>query len=101
VGITEVEGLEAPDSAGFGDCFEHALNPSNRARIAAPAIAAMASFCWREQDESAVPEIELLLVACFVVWWSPDFQMVVILSPPLRLAQSEVVGQESCQLRGC
>jgi hypothetical protein len=101
VGITEVDGLETPDSAGFGDCFEHAVIARNSPRIAAPVIVAIASFCWREQDENVVPEIELLFVACFVVWWSPDFQMVVILSPRLRLAQSEVIGQESCQLRGC
>jgi len=82
LGITEVDGLETPDSAGFGDCFEHALNVSNSPRIAAPAIVDMASFRWREQDESVVPEIGLLLVACFVVWLSPDFQVVVILSPP-------------------
>ena len=77
--ITEVEGLETPDSAGFEDCFEHAVIARNSPRTAAPAILAIASFCWREQDENVVPEIGLLFVACFVVWWSPDFQMVVIL----------------------
>jgi hypothetical protein len=101
VGVTDAEGLEPPDSAGFGDCFEHALIVSNSPRIAAPVIVAIASFRWREQDESVVPEIGLLFVACFVLCLSPDFQMVVILPPPLRLAQSEVIGQESCQLRGC
>ncbi len=48
-------------NAGFGDCFEHALTASNSPRIAEPAI--IASFCWRNQDESVVPEIMLLLVA--------------------------------------
>ncbi len=48
-------------NAGFGDCFEHALTASNSPRIAEPAI--IASFCWRNQDESVGPEIMLLLVA--------------------------------------
>jgi len=85
-------GLETPTSAGLGDCFEHALTASNSPRIAKPAI--IASFCWRDQDESVVPEIVLLVA------WLTDFQMVAILSPPLRLAQSEVIWQESGQLGG-
>jgi hypothetical protein len=62
-GVAEVAaGLETPTSAGFGDCFEHALTASNVARIAKLAI--IASFCWRDQDEddSVVPEIVLLVV---------------------------------------
>jgi hypothetical protein len=50
-----------------------------------PAI--IASFCWRDQDESTVPEIVLL--AWLLDFLSPDCQIVVMLSPPLRLAQSE------------
>src|ERR1700691_414453 len=90
-------GLEALTSAGFDDCFEQALAASRTARMAKPAITA--SFCWRDQDESVVAEIVLL------VWFAglslidfllsdSDFQAVVIVSPPLRLAQSEVRGQE-------
>jgi hypothetical protein len=52
-----------PASGGFGDCFEHALIASNSPRIAKPAIIAIASFCWRDQDGSIVPQIVLLLVA--------------------------------------
>src|ERR1700681_2262528 len=91
-------GLETPTSAGFGSCFEQALTTSNSPRIAKPAI--MASFCWRDQDESIVPEI-VLLGAWLLGFLSPDFQVVVILSPPLRLAQSKVISQESGQLRDC
>jgi hypothetical protein len=91
-------GLETPTSAGFGLCFEHALTTSNRLRIAKPAI--MASFCWRDQDESIVPEI-VLLGAWLLGFLSPDFHVVVILSPPLRLAQSKVISQESAQLPHC
>ena len=58
-GAAELEaGLETPTRAGFGDCFEHALTTSNSPRIANPAI--IASFCWRDQDESIVPESVLL-----------------------------------------
>jgi hypothetical protein len=58
-GVAELgAGLETPTSAGFGSCFEHALTASNSPRIAKPAI--IASFCWRDQDESIVPEIVLL-----------------------------------------
>jgi hypothetical protein len=61
-GAAELEaGLETPIRAGFGDCFEHALTPSNSPRIAKLAI--IASFCWRDQDESIVPEIVLLVGA--------------------------------------
>ena len=98
-GIAELgAGLETPTSAGFGPCFEHALTTSNRPRIAKPAI--MASFCWRDQDESIVPEI-VVLGAWLLGFLSPDFQVVVILSPPLRLAQSEVIWQESGQPDDC
>jgi len=58
-GVAELDaGLETPTSAGFGLCFEHALTTSNSPRIANPAI--IASFCWRDQDESIVPESVLL-----------------------------------------
>jgi hypothetical protein len=98
-GVAELDaGLETPTSAGFGLCFEHALTTSNSPRIAKPAI--IASFCWRDQDESIVPEIVLLLVALLVALLA-DFQMVAVLSPPLRLAQSEVISQESGQPDDC
>jgi hypothetical protein len=87
--------LETPTSAGFGDCFEHALTASNSPSIAKHAI--IASFCWRDQDESVVPEIMLLLGVWLLGFLSPDFQVVVILSPPLRLAQSKVIWQENDQ----
>jgi len=80
-------GLETPTSADLGDCWEHALIASSSPRIVKPAI--IASFCWRDQDESIVPEIVLLLVALSVDFLSPDFQIVVMVSPPLRLAQSD------------
>jgi len=77
VGVAKLDpGLETPTSAGFGDCFEHALPASNSPRIAKPAI--IASFCWRDQDESVVPEIELLLVAWLLDLWVVDFQIVAI-----------------------
>jgi len=103
-GVGEVDaGPETPASAGFEDCFEHALTASKSPRIAKPAI--IASFCWRDQDESVVPEIALSVVLLARFWFvdflSPDFPVVVILSPPLRLAQSEVIWQESGQLGGC
>jgi hypothetical protein len=103
-GVGEVDaGLEMPASAGFGDCFEHALTASNTPRIAKPAI--IASFCWRDHGESVVPEIMLLVAWLADSWladfWLVDFQVVVILSPPLRLAQSEVIWQESGQSGGC
>jgi hypothetical protein len=98
-GVAELDaGLETPTRAGFGPCFEHALTASNSPRIAKPAI--IASFCWRDQDESILPEI-VLLGALLMGFLSPDFQVVVILSPPLRLAQSEVIWQESGQLCDC
>jgi hypothetical protein len=62
-------GPETPTSAGFDDCFEHALSPSNIPRITKPAI--IASFLWRDQDESVVPVNVLLVVALLV-----DFQVV-------------------------
>jgi hypothetical protein len=89
--------LDTPARAGFEDCFEHALKASNSPRIAKPAI--IASFCCRDQDESVVPET-VLLVALLLDFLSPDFQVVAIVSPPLRLAQSEVIGQESGQMGG-
>jgi len=96
-------GLETRTSAGFGDCFKHALIASNSPRIAKPAI--IVSFCWRDHDESVVSEIGLLVALSAKFWLvdflSPDFQVVVILSPPLRLAQSEVIGQPSAQHRDC
>ena len=49
--------LETPTSAGFGDCFEHAIIASNSPRIAKPAM--IASFCWRDQEPSVVSEIVL------------------------------------------
>jgi hypothetical protein len=73
-------GLETLTSAGLGDCFEHALTTSNSPRIAKPAI--IASFCWRDQDESVVPEIVLLVAWLVDLWlvdfWSVDFQIVAI-----------------------
>jgi hypothetical protein len=80
-----------------GDCFEHALTANSRPRIAKPAI--IASFCWRDQDDSVVPEI-VLLIARFALFWLVDFPIVAILSPPLRLAQSKVIWQESDQHGG-
>jgi len=75
-GVAELDaGPETPTSAGFGLCFEHALTASNSPRIAKPAI--IASFCWRDQDESIVPEIVLLAGALLVVLLA-DFQVVVI-----------------------
>jgi hypothetical protein len=98
-GVVELDaGLETPTSAGFGPCFEHALTASNSPRIAKPAI--IASFCWRDQDESIVPET-VLLGSWLLGFWSPDFQVVVILSPPLRLAQSKVMWQEGSQPDDC
>jgi hypothetical protein len=93
-------GLKTPTSEGLGDCFEQALAASSTARMAKPAI--MASFCWRDQDESVVAEIvllvwfESLLLVGFLLSDS-DFQVVVMVSPPLRPAQSKVIGQESGQ----
>jgi len=58
----------------------------------------MASFCWRDHEGSVVPEIVLLLAG--LGFWLVYFQVVDILSLPLRLAQSEVIGQESSQLGG-
>jgi hypothetical protein len=48
----------------------------------------------------------LVLGICFVNFsfvdlFSSDFQMVVILSAPLRLAQSQAISQESGQLDAC
>jgi len=63
-------GLETLTSAVFEDCFEHALRASKKPRIAN--AASMASFCWRDQDESIVPEI------VFSVRVSVDFQIVAI-----------------------
>ena len=60
-GVSEAEaGLDTLTSAGFGDCFEHALIASSNPRMPKPAI--MASFCWRDQDESMVSEIVLFVV---------------------------------------
>jgi hypothetical protein len=50
-------GLETPTSAGFDDSFEQALTTTSTPRIKKHAI--IASFCWRDQDESIVPEIIL------------------------------------------
>jgi hypothetical protein len=61
-GVGEVDaGPETPASAGFEDCFEHALTASNSPRIPKPAIVAIAGFFWRDQDESVVPEMVLLV----------------------------------------
>jgi hypothetical protein len=98
-GVAELgAGLGTPTSAGFGPCFEHALTASNSPRIAQLAI--IASFCWRDQDESIVPEI-VLLGSWLLGFLSPDFQVVVILSPPLRLAQSKVMWQGGSQPDDC
>jgi hypothetical protein len=60
-GVAEVgAGPETLTSAGFEDCFVHALTASNSPRITKLAI--IASFCWRDQNESVVPEIVLLVV---------------------------------------
>ena len=91
-------GLDTPTSAGLGDCFEHALTANSRPRIAKPAI--IASFCWRDQDDSVVPE-SVLLVARFALFWLVDFPIVAILLPPLRLAQAKVIWQESGHHGGC
>jgi hypothetical protein len=56
-------GLDTPTSAGFGDSFEQALTTTSTPRITKHAI--IASFCWRDQDESMPPEIVLEL-ALFV-----------------------------------
>jgi len=42
-----------------------------------------------------------LLGAWLLGFLSPDFHVVVILLPPLRLAQSKVISQESAQLPHC
>jgi hypothetical protein len=98
-GVAELgAGPGTPTSAGFGPCFEHALTASNSPRIAKLAI--IASFCWRDQDESIVPEI-VLLGSWLLGFLSPDFQVVVILSPPLRLAQSKVMWQGGSQPDDC
>ena len=85
-------------SAGFEDWLEHALVASNSPRIVKLAIVVTASFFWSDpdEDETVVPEI-MLWVACCVDSWSPDFLVVVMLSPPLRLAQSALIKQESGQ----
>jgi len=48
--------------------------------MAKPAI--IASFCWRDQDESVVPEIVLLVAWLVEFWlvdfWLADFQIVAI-----------------------
>src|SRR5580698_6652983 len=101
VGVADVAaGLEAPTISDFEACFEQALTTSSNPRIAYPAIVAIANFCCRDQDESVVPE-NALLVAWLADFLSfvlrSDFQIVDILSPPLRLAQSEVRWQENVQ----
>src|ERR1700722_5570109 len=89
-------------SAGFADSLEHALKASSNPRIANPPI--IATFCCLDQEES----ISADLVPWFgwVLDFSPnldfgslsfDFQVVVMLSPPLRLAQSELGWQECGQ----
>jgi hypothetical protein len=92
-------GLETPTSAGFEDCFEHALTARSSPRIAKPAI--VASFCWRDQAESIVPvnvSFVLKLLPELLDFWLVNFQMVAILSPLLRLAQSELIRQDKDQL---
>jgi len=59
VGVTAgveacVSGAEIPTNAVFGDCFEHALTMSRIPRRTNPA--SMAIFCWRDHEESVVPE---------------------------------------------
>ena len=75
-GLAELDPkLETPTSAGFGPCFEHALTTSNSPRIARPSI--IASSCWRDQDESIVPET-VLLGAWLLGLLPPDFEVVVV-----------------------
>jgi hypothetical protein len=90
-------GLETLTSAGLADCFEHAHTTRDKPSIAKPAI--MASFCCCDQDESVVPEI-VLFVDWLLGFFSPDFQVVVIVSPPLRLAQLYLLSQASGQWLG-
>ena len=74
VGAGAVEagaGFVTPTRAGFCDCFEHALNISKSTSITMVAIIAI--FCWRDQDESVVPENVLLVFALVA-----DFQIVAI-----------------------
>lgn len=97
-------GLETPMSAGFAGSVEHALKASNNPSIANPAI--MAIFCCLDQEESIFPEMEPLL-GWMLDLVSPecllfdcrlsDFQVVVMLSPLLRLAQSKLTWQENGQ----
>ncbi len=52
------ESAAGPDTAtrtGFADCVEHAMNAINSPSIANAEI--VASFCWRDQDESMFPEM--------------------------------------------
>jgi hypothetical protein len=58
-GVVVAAGLDTATSADFDDCLEHALTTSKSPRSAK--LANMASFCWRDQDESIVPEIVLLV----------------------------------------
>ena len=58
--VVWVSGLERPTSAGFGDCFEHALSAIRIPSNTKPAIIAI--FCWRDQDESVAPEWLLLVL---------------------------------------
>src|SRR5579862_985512 len=50
---------ETPTNAVFEACFEQALTTSSNPRMAKAAN--MAIFCWRDQDESIVPEIGFLV----------------------------------------
>jgi hypothetical protein len=85
VGVTAAvaAGPETPTSAGFADCFEQALSPSNIPSITKPAI--IASFCWRDQDERVVPVNVLLVVALLV-----DFQIVDIFTSRCLTQSQEI-----------
>ena len=67
VAVVVGAGPEPPPSAGFADCFEHALSVSRVPRITQPAV--IASFCWRDldEDESTLPGYVLLVVALLEV----------------------------------
>jgi hypothetical protein len=98
----EIAGPETAASAGFGDCFEHAVSMSSTAR--SEKLAIIANFCWRDQEVSEDPEKLLLVTGAldFLSRESSDlfgFQVVVILSSPLRLTQSGVISQESHQVQ--
>jgi hypothetical protein len=92
-------------SAGFEDCLEQALNTSKSPRIAKPAN--KAAFCWRDQAARIVPENVLLVPSLAEFWfvdfwfvdtWFVDFQIVAILSPPLRWRSRKGYGKRVTNL---